>query len=236
MRSTLTFVLASLLLAVPTVACATASKAKPVTPVDTMNPDSGEESNVDGPEDAVAAKKDGAKKDAGKSKSGMNGPAASVESFRKAVDEQATDPWKAAELFIHALGAYTLNREQGLQMIAMLLPEDDRIEKDGMVVPNLFRQDELYQLDKKPNVMKGYCGGTPANGYNDADVPNCKVVFDKVYSAKRQGVGYPEEGKAKFFVENKGAGRPRPIEVEKGPDGKYFVDKFGLLSGVADPE
>ncbi len=233
MRSTLTFALASLLLAAPGAASAAASKAEPA-PIETMNPDSGDDTYAEGSEDAVA-KKDAAKKDAGKSKSGMNGPAASVDSFRKAVDEQASDPWKAAELFVHALAAYTLDRDEGLQMIAMLLPKDDVMEKDGMTIPNLFRQDELYQLDKKPNVMKGYCGGTPANGYKDADVPNCKVVFNKVYSAKRQGVGYPSEGKAKFFVENKGASRPRPIEVEKGPDGKWFVDKFGLLSGVADP-
>ncbi len=167
--------------------------------------------------------------------SGMNGAAADVQSFQAAVKAAEKDPHQTADLFIKALAAYTLERDLGLQMLAMLLPESDLMLVDGVQMPNRFRQDELLQLDKKPDVMKGYCGGTPDKKYENADVPNCKATFDTEYSKTRQGVCYPQEDRAKFFITNGGSSRPRPMELERDSDGKWLINKYGLLTGVAAP-
>ncbi len=151
---------------------------------------------------------------------GMKGAASDVASFRRAVDRASTDPEKSADLFLQALAAYTLEKEQGLEMIAMLLPEDDRVKRNGIVVPSPFRQNELEQLEDKPNVIRGYCGGTPEKGYQNADVTSCSATFDTSYSASRQGVNYPSKGKAKFYLANGGSSRPRPIELEQHDDGQ----------------
>ena len=197
-----------------------------------------------GVDEPVAARKDkAAAKDAAKEdkmsekkqgpQSGMNGAAASVKTFAEAVEKGRKDPHVVADLFLQALAAYTLDRDIGLPMLAMLLPDDDVMLDDGVKVPNRFRQDELLQLDKKPNIMQGYCGGTPAKGYKDADVPNCTAKFDTEYSKTRQGIGYPTADRAKFFITNGGSSRPRPIELEHDADGNWRINKYGLLSGVA---
>lgn len=240
MRLTTPALFALFLLTAPGLACANASQATPApstsgtveAPPAANEPEvvaaKSKKKNADKAPEAKVAQKKGPQ-------TGMVGAAADVASFRKAVDESSKDPHKSADLFLQALAAYTIKRELGLQMIAMLLGPVDVMEDDGIEVPNRFRQDELIQLDKKPYTMQGYCGGTPDKGYKNADVPNCAASFDNDYSKKRQGIGYPAEGKAKFYISNGGASRPRPIEMERNSDGNWFVDKFGLLSGVAAP-
>ncbi len=243
MRLTPPALFAILLLTTPGLACANSTQATPAISTSTSASAPNATSTASG-SDAIAAnsknKKTAQAPEAKVStkkgpQTGMIGASADVASFRKAVDESAKDPHKSADLFLQALAAYTMKRDLGLQMIAMLLPRGDVMEDDGIEIPNRFRQDELLQLDKKPYTIQGYCGGTPEKGYKNADVPNCAAVFDTDYSKTRQGVGYPAEGKAKFFISNGGSSRPRPIEMERNSDGNWFVDKFGLLSGVAAP-
>ena len=166
---------------------------------------------------------------------GMKGAASDVANFRRAVDKASTDAKKSADLFLQALAAYTLEKDLGLEMIAILLPEDDRVKKNGVVVPSPFRQNELEQLEDKPNVIRGYCGGTPEKAYQNADVAGCRATFDTSYSASRQGVNYPGKGKAKFYLANGGSSRPRPIELEQDDDGRWLVSKYNLFAAVTDP-
>ena len=167
---------------------------------------------------------------------GMKGAASDVASFRRAVDKASNDAEKSADLFLQALAAYTLEKDLGLEMIAMLLPEDDRVKENGVVVPSPFRQSELEQLEDKPNVIRGYCGGTPEKGYQNADVMSCSATFDTNYSASRQGVNYPSKGKAKFYLSNGGSSRPRPIELEQADDGHWLVSKYNLFAAVTAPK
>ncbi|MCO4773506.1 MAG: hypothetical protein KDA24_25965 [Deltaproteobacteria bacterium] len=239
MRLTLPTLLSLAMLATPALACAgNRTAAPPSTAGDVEAPTQSAEAVAERSKKKKKADEKMADKPAAAKKgpqSGMNGAAANPESFRKAVDAVSSDALKTADLFVQALAAYSLNRELGLEMLAMLLQDDDLIEDDGVMLPNRFRQDELFQLDKKPNIMKGYCGGTVAKAYEDADVPNCKATFDTNYSSSRQGVGYPAEDKAKFFITNGGSSRPRPVELELH-DGRWLMDKYGVLSGVAKPE
>ncbi len=153
-----------------------------------------------------------------------------VETFTKAVTDARTDPQRTAALFVQALAAYTLDTDQGLQMIAPLLEPQDLSKKTGL--PNRFRQDELRQLHDNAALIQGYCGGTASHNYDDANVASCEVTFDTAYSERRQGVDYPGPGRAKYFVTHGGSDRPRPIELGRQPDGTWRVTTYGLLSGL----
>lgn len=187
----------------------------------------------------IAAKKEDKAAASGKG-TGMNGDAANYETFAKAWARDNKDPHKAANLFLQALAAYTMDQNEGLGMIALTLSEDDVHEDKnvpGGFEPIASHRDDLLQLLKKPDVMKGYCGGTIEGRYEDAKIPDCQAVFDTDYSSTRQGVGYPKEGRAKFFIANGGSSRPRPMELIKQDDGTWKVHNWGgLLTGVARVE
>lgn len=190
-------------------------------------------------------KDDGGKAAAGKSKTGVNGPAASFETFVKARDEIAGDSEKMAALFIQALVVYTKDQQAGHEMIAAMLRPKDMHEDGGE--PSGYRlrvatMDELLQLLKKKYIVPGYCGGTPEKEYKDVDVADCTVTFDKQYSSRMQGEGYKTPDHAKYFIANGGSQRPRPIELalvkdEKTGGERWYIKTFsGLLTGVTRPE
>jgi|GEM_PF-3774136 len=235
MRPTLPVLLALSFLSVPAVACA-GSRAQ-TAPSSSVSPADGSEAvAAKGAKKAdKAAKTEGAVASKKGPQTGMTGPSADVATFRAAADAAKADPTMTAELFLKAMAAYVQERQLGLEMLAMLMPADDIREVDGAMVPNPFRQDEFYQLDKKPNVMQGYCGGTPDKQYTNANMKDCPIKFDSDYSKTRQGIGYPAEGKAKFFIVNGGVSRPRPIELALTEEGRWVVERYGLLSGVASP-
>ena len=168
---------------------------------------------------------------------GMTGDLADYDVFAKAVTAAKADAERSAQLFVQALTAYTQNYDLGIQMLSLLLrPEDLKVEEGSLsgFHPMTSVRDDLQQLNKKPDIVRGYCGGTPGKKYEDADLVRCPVVFDRQYSATRQGIGYPSDGRAKFFLKNGGAASPRPVELEFYENDRWLVRNFGgLLTGVA---
>ena len=171
------------------------------------------------------------------SETGMTGDLASYEAFAKAVTAAKTDAERTARLFAQALVAYTRDYDIGLQMVSLLLrPTDLKVDEGSLsgFHPMTSVRDDLQQLDKKPDIIRGYCGGTPGKKYEDADLAGCPIVFDKQYSSRNQGIGYPSEGRAKFFIKNGGAPSPRPMELEFYENDRWLIRNFGgLLTGVA---
>jgi hypothetical protein len=163
---------------------------------------------------------------------------ASIDGFQQAVTASAADAEDFTRLAVLALVTYQRDAELSYQMFSLLVEDDDRAadpsSPTGYVVVRSVR-DDLFRLASKPEIGKGYCGGSREKGYADADTKNCAVRLDKVYSSTRQGVGYPNPGRAKLFVVNTGAHRPRPVElIDVG--GTWRLRNWGaLLQGVAGP-
>ena len=195
--------------------------------------------------EAAATKETEAPKKTSKPKSGINGAASDYPSFVAARDAVAMQSEKMAALFVQALCVYTKDQELGHQMIsAMLRPKDMKVDpdEDSGYHLGMGTRDDLLQLLKKQYIMPGYCGGTPQKDYEDGDVTNCTVAFDKEYSARMQGEGFKTPDHAKYFITNGGSPYPRPIELSLMDDeatGKqrWFIKTFaGLLTGVTRPE
>lgn len=162
----------------------------------------------------------------------------SLDEFKRAVDEGAADPQEVARLAVLVLVVYERDVDLARQMLSLLL-EPDELREDGESptgwVVNRSARDDLDRLSGTPQIARGYCGATPAGGYEDGDVDNCPVKLDFAYSSTRQGVGYPSEDRARFFVVNGGASRPRPIDLIL-IDGRWKVRNWGgLLTGVEAP-
>ncbi len=159
----------------------------------------------------------------------------SIEEFQKAAEAGKTDAREVARLTVLAVVVWHRDVALSEQMLSVLLESDDREEDSSS--PTGFRprrsvKDDLARMAGKPEIGAAYCGATPEAGYADGDLLNCPVRFATDYSPTRQGVGYPSEDRAKFFMQHSG-GRPRPIELIL-VDGRWRIRNFGgLLSGVS---
>ena len=172
---------------------------------------------------------------------GVASPYNSFASFKKAADAaKKADPAKVAVLFIQALVARSMDEKLGNSMIAQLAESTQRTKCagcEGGLTIGRFLEDELNNLESY--VLEGYCGGTPAKGYADADLRSCVPSIDAAYSAKMQGI---RGTRAKYFFSNGGSGRPRPINLKFLPEGEgpgtevWLVSSAsGLLTGVSPP-
>ena len=160
----------------------------------------------------------------------------SIGEFQEAVEAASTDAEDFTRLAVLALVTYQRDAELGQQMFSLLVENDDRVadanSPTGYVVLRSVR-DDLLRVASKPDIGKGYCGGSREKSYADGDTVNCEVKLDKVYSSSRQGVGFPNEGRAKFFVVNGGSQRPRPVELIEVEGGWRLRNWGALLLGVA---
>ena len=169
---------------------------------------------------------------------GVSGATADYESFKEALEEAKDDAEKTAILVILALVAYQKDQVIGGDMLVQLVRtkyhygNPDR--PDGVEL-NRYASDDLRHVRTKPYLLKGYCGGTLAKRYEDADLDACKPELDKEYSKDRQGVNYPKEGRAKFFVKHAGSSYPKPMELIH-EDGRWRVYSYSGLMSVHPPE
>ena len=158
------------------------------------------------------------------------------EAFQPLVDaamNNAEDPSALATLFVQAMVARTHDKKFGEDLMGYMVYSsykmEDKTSETGWTITRRFA-DEMAEPDAKPRILHGYCGGTAAGNYRDHDYTNCDPELDTVYSAKMQG---PNNGRAKYFVTNRGAPRPRPVNL-KEENGKWTVYTVsGLMTGVA---
>lgn len=147
----------------------------------------------------------------------------------KSVDE----PGQVVTLFVQAMVARKMDKKLGEAMLGYLVTKKyqtkDVSSESGVTITRIF-QEELAEPDAKPRILHAYCGGTPDGNYRDHNYAACVPVIDAEYSARMQG---PKDGRAKYFITNAGASRPRPITL-KDEDGIWRVDTVsGLMTGVA---
>jgi len=168
-------------------------------------------------------------------------PYKSWAAFQPAADaamKNEGDPSALAVLFVQAMVARTYDKTLGEAMMGYVVWDDPRssyrIKDDGSESGfriNKVFQEELAEPDRKPRILFAYCGGTPSGNYRDHDFANCTPTIASDYSARMQG---PKSGRAKYFLNNEGASRPRPITLKQTEDGLWRVYTVsGLMTGVA---
>ena len=152
----------------------------------------------------------------------------------------AEDPSALVPLFLQAMCTRKLDSKLGTAMLGYIILEKyqtkDPNSESGFGFTRVF-EEELAETDRKPRILAGYCGGTPENEYSldgSGDhatlFPTCSPVIDAGYSPSMQG---PKDDKAKYFVTNGGASRPRPISL-KNYDGIWRIyNATGLMTGIA---
>lgn len=158
--------------------------------------------------------------------------------FQSRFESSGTDPREVVKLTIEAMLALEGDPYLGKQMMAVVMSKRDLDETPGTLSGfSVRRTNQVPQrLERDPNIARSYAGGTFQNGYRDFDPENPRIEIDTGYSAQRQGIDYPEPGKAKFFVKCGGADTPRPITLARNNAGYWKVIELSSLSlGVRPP-
>ena len=145
----------------------------------------------------------------------------SFERFLSLPQSAMTTPFDTAALTVAALSVYPENKELSLKMLDVLRGPRPLTNMDKQFIADRFRG--------KDYLMRSYFDGTsPENDYTPA-VPYTVTVSENPYS-------YAEPNFAKLFVACSGADSPRPIELRKAKDGKWYLWEQFLLAGIRQPE
>lgn len=145
----------------------------------------------------------------------------SFERFLSLPQSAMTTPLDTAALTVAALSVYPENKELSLKMLDVLRGPRPLTNMDKQFIADRFRG--------KDYLMRSYFDGTsPENDYNPS-VPYTVTVSENPYS-------YTEPNFAKLFVACSGADSPRPIELRKAKDGKWYLWEQFLLAGIRQPE
>ena len=90
-----------------------------------------------------------------------------------------------------------------------------------------FIRDRFRDKDYVPRSY--FAGATPGNDYQPQS-PYTVEVRENQYT-------YSVEGIAKLFIPSGGADDPRPIQVRKAKDGKWYLWEYSsILLGIRQPE
>jgi len=158
--------------------------------------------------------------------------------FKSRFETSGKDPVEVVKLLVEAMVVLDSDTDLGKQMMALVMSKRDLDETPGTLSGfSLRRTNQVPQrLARDPNIARSYAGGTAQNDYRDFDPANLRIEIDTNYSAQRQGVDYPEPGKAKFFVKSGGADTPRPVALARNRAGYWKVTELSSLSmGVRPP-
>jgi hypothetical protein len=160
---------------------------------------------------------------------------ARFEDYRKRFEDRGADPEQVVRLFVEGLLEIERDRELAEQFLCVVIASN-QLSADPRA-PSGFRlsraDQTLARIGKNPNIARSLAGGTPAASYADADLT--RFALDKAYSARTQGVGYPADGKAKFFVACGGADSPRPITLARNNAGRWKVIEWSSLTVGVKP-
>jgi len=148
--------------------------------------------------------------------------------FKKEFEEKGTDPEEVVLLYCIAALEYANGNDDGHYMATLTLPKNF-CEKDSSS-PSGFKlsiKGELYYLEqirKRPNIIKSYLGGTPANNYEiDPDNLKLNVVEEAV-----------EKDKAIIVIQSAGKDNNTPMQLKKNKHGywKIFMGTSSIATGV----
>lgn len=144
-----------------------------------------------------------------------------ISAFEARFAAEGADPAAVVALLAEAMFALESDEQTGTAMMKVVLSK------------RLNPREEIRRLRANPDIARSYLGGTPEGEYQDAAVD--KFRLDGEYSARAQGVDYPEPGQAKLFVACGGADRPRPIQLARNNAGLWKVVNFSSLTVGVKP-
>ena len=144
-----------------------------------------------------------------------------LEQFLSLPQSAMSTPYDTAALSVLALSVYPENKELALKMLEALRGPRPLSNMDKQFIADRFRGKEY--------LMRSYFdGSSPENDYTPS-VPYTVTVSENQYS-------YQENGFAKLFVACSGADSPRPVQLRKAKDGKWYLWEQFLLTGIRQPE
>lgn len=145
-----------------------------------------------------------------------------MDAFKALPQAALSTPFDTAALTIVALSLYPMDKELSFQMLDYLRGPAQATGRDRQFVADRFRD--------KDYVPRSYFNGaTPDNDYMPT-TPYTITVSTNQYS-------YEVDGIAKLFIPSGGADSPRPVQLRKTKDGKWYLWEFSsILSGIRQPE
>ena len=121
-----------------------------------------------------------------------------------------------------ALCFYPKDKELCYKMIEFLCGPRQMTGSDKQFIADRFR-------DKDYVPRSYFAGATPSNDYQPT-APYTVEVRENQYT-------YATDGIAKLFIPSGGADDPRPIQLRKAKDGKWYLWEYSsILSGIRQPE
>lgn len=145
-----------------------------------------------------------------------------MDAFKALSQAALSTPFDTAALTIVALSLYPMDKELSFQMLDYLRGPAQATGSDRQFVADRFRD--------KDYVPRSYFNGaTPGNDYMPT-TPYTITVSTNQYS-------YEVDGIAKLFIPSGGADSPRPIQLRKAKDDKWYLWEYSsILSGIRQPE
>jgi len=145
----------------------------------------------------------------------------SLDEFKALTQAQLVDPFDTAALTVLAMCFYPQNSELSLQMLGYLKGPQPLSAYDKQFIADRFR-------DKDYVPRSYFVGAVPQNDYTPAE-PYTINISENPYS-------YQEQGYAKLFIQSGGADSPRPVQLRKAKDGKWYLWEQFLLADIRVPE
>ena len=144
-----------------------------------------------------------------------------LEEFKALPQAAMATPFDTAALTVLALCFYPKDKDLSLAMLDFLRGPAPMSGMDKQNLADRFRS--------KDYVPRSYFkGATPQNDYTPSE-PYTITVSENSYS-------YEAEGIAKLFIPSGGADSPRPIQLRKAKDGKWYLWEQLLLADIRQPE
>ena len=146
----------------------------------------------------------------------------SYEEFISLPQASLSTPFQTAAMTVLAFCYYPKDSELCYRMIDFLRGPRPMNGSDKS-----FIRDRFSDKDYVPRSY--FAGATPGNDYQPQS-PYTVEVRENQHT-------YSVEGIAKLFIPSGGADDPRPIQVRKAKDGKWYLWEYSsILSGIRQPE
>ena len=144
------------------------------------------------------------------------------EQFTRLPQASMSTPYETAAMAVLAFCFYPKDSELCYKMIDFLRGPRPMNGSDKSFIRDRFR-------DKDYVPRSYFAGATPGNDYQPQS-PYTVEVRENQYT-------YSVEGIAKLFIPSGGADDPRPIQVRKAKDGKWYLWEYSsILLGIRQPE
>lgn len=143
------------------------------------------------------------------------------EAFCALKEAALNDPFETAALTVVALCLYPADAELSFKMLDYL-----KGPKPLSTMDKQFIRDRFSDKDYVPRSY--FDGALPNNDYAPQS-PYTVAVSSNPYS-------YENEGMAKLYLTSGGADSPRPVELRKAKDGKWYLWEQYLLADIRKPE